>query len=109
MLYEQTGWEAYPPGRVYLRGTLSRCSNHRNIRYMHTTLPSPPPVRIASHAAAADPVATAVLDFLGRYLEGRASGIRMLARDGNAPLVAKLITRSTGPGAETYCPGAPAP
>jgi predicted dienelactone hydrolase len=54
-------------------------------------------------------VATAVLDFLGRYLEGRASGIRKLARDGNAPPVANLITRATGPGARTYCPGAPAP
>jgi predicted dienelactone hydrolase len=54
-------------------------------------------------------VATAVLDFLGRYLDGRASGIRKLARDGNAPAQASLTTRSTGPGSETYCPGAPAP
>jgi fermentation-respiration switch protein FrsA (DUF1100 family) len=54
-------------------------------------------------------VATAVLDFLGRYLQGRAAGIRKLARDGNAPPVARLVTRATGPGTETYCPGAPTP
>jgi hypothetical protein len=50
-----------------------------------------------------------VLDFLGRYLNGRASDIHKLAGDGNAPSLASLITRSTGPGSETYCPGAPAP
>ncbi len=54
-------------------------------------------------------VATAVLDFLGRYLQGRASAIQKLARAGNAPPVASLITGATGPGSETYCPGAPAP
>jgi predicted dienelactone hydrolase len=54
-------------------------------------------------------VAASVLDFLRRYLEGRASGVRKLARDGNAPPVATLIKRPTGPRAETYCPGAPAP
>ncbi len=54
-------------------------------------------------------VAAAVLDFLGRYLKGRASGIQKLARAGDAPPVARLITGATGPGSETYCPGAPAP
>lgn len=54
-------------------------------------------------------VATAVLDFLGRYLRGRASGIQKLARVGHAPPVASLITGASGPGTETYCPGAPAP
>jgi predicted dienelactone hydrolase len=54
-------------------------------------------------------VAKTVLDFLRRYLEGRPSGVQALARDGNAPAVARLITRATGPGTETYCPGAPAP
>jgi hypothetical protein len=52
-------------------------------------------------------VARAVLDFLARYLDGRPSGLRSLARDGNRPPVARLITGATGPGAETYCPAAP--
>jgi fermentation-respiration switch protein FrsA (DUF1100 family) len=54
-------------------------------------------------------VGRAVLDFLRRYLEGRSSGLRSLARDGNRPQVARLITGATGPGAETYCPAASAP
>jgi predicted dienelactone hydrolase len=54
-------------------------------------------------------VARAVLDFLARYLEGRSSRLRALARDGNAPPVASLIKGAKGPGAETSCPGAPPP
>jgi predicted dienelactone hydrolase len=54
-------------------------------------------------------VGKAVVDFLQRYLEGRASGLRSLARDGNAPPLARLTTGATGPGAETYCPAAPTP
>jgi pimeloyl-ACP methyl ester carboxylesterase len=54
-------------------------------------------------------VARAVLDFLARYLEGRSSGLAALARDGNAPPVARLIIGGTGPGPESYCPAAPAP
>jgi predicted dienelactone hydrolase len=54
-------------------------------------------------------VARAVLDFLARYLEGRSSGLAALARDGNAPPVARLITGGTGPGPEGYCPAAPSP
>jgi predicted dienelactone hydrolase len=54
-------------------------------------------------------IAGAVLGFLRRYLKGRSSGLEELVRAGNAPPVASLIARATGPGAETYCPGAPAP
>ena len=44
---------------------------------MHTTLPSPPPVRIASHAAAAEPVATAFVPHAPESLE--ASGLSATA------------------------------
>lgn len=54
-------------------------------------------------------VARAVVDFLRRYLKGRSSGLQALARDTHASQVASLITGAAGPGAATYCPGAPAP
>ena len=44
---------------------------------MHTTLPSPPPVRIAAHAAAAEPVATAFVPHAPESLE--ASGLSATA------------------------------
>lgn len=54
-------------------------------------------------------VARAVLDFLRRYLRGHPSGLRALKRDGDVAPVASLITGATGPGSDTYCPGAPPP
>jgi len=54
-------------------------------------------------------VGRVVVDFLRRYLVARSSASGALRRDGNAPPVASLTTHLTAPGAEGYCPGAPAP